>query len=275
MKNNSATSPSQAEICQIVGIDDASPFVDVRLQDGTRFHAVLAPVARPGTVLSLRVPARRAFTLEQLLARGTVTAAGARLLRDLVASRKAFLVTGGTGGGKTTLLAGLLGLVDQHERLVIVEDASELRPDHPHVVGLEGRPANVEGAGEITVRDLVRQALRMRPDRLIVGEVRGADAPRSSVSHPDRCVSVWLMASPRNRNVERRCGRSSVASSGVKVSRRTVGVDHPYVRLPVGAAVRGPVDVKGGQALGEHVITGLRERHPSPRLPFAHRPCDP
>jgi pilus assembly protein CpaF len=156
-------------------LDDATPFVDVRLRDGTRFHAVLAPVARPGTVLSLRVPARRGFTLDELQQRGTVTAAGASLLRDLVAARVAFLVTGGTGAGKTTLLATMLSTVASGERLVIVEDSSELRPDHPHVVGLEGRPVNVEGAGAITVRDLVRQALRMRPDRLVVGEVRGAE----------------------------------------------------------------------------------------------------
>jgi pilus assembly protein CpaF len=156
-------------------LDDASPYVDLRLRDGTRFHAVLSPLARPGTAMSLRVPARRAFTLDQLVTAGTVSALGAELLRDLVSSRAAFLVTGGTGGGKTTLLSTLLGLVAVDERLVVVEDASELRPDHPHVVGLEGRPANVEGAGEVTVRDLVRQALRMRPDRLIVGEVRGAE----------------------------------------------------------------------------------------------------
>jgi pilus assembly protein CpaF len=156
-------------------LDDACPFVDLRLPDGIRFHAVLAPLARPGTAMSLRVPAHREFTLEQLQAAGTVTELGAGLLRDLVASRAAFLVTGGTGGGKTTLLSALLGLVSADERLVIIEDASELRPDHPHVVGLEGRPANVEGAGAVSVRDLVRQALRMRPDRLIVGEVRGAE----------------------------------------------------------------------------------------------------
>lgn len=156
-------------------LDDASPYVDVRLRDGTRFHAVLAPIARPGTLLSLRVPARRAYTLEALEAAETMTVGGAELLRQLVASRAAFLVTGGTGCGKTTLLAALLGLVDPTERLVIVEDASELRPDHPHVVGLEGRPINLEGAGAVVLRDLVRQALRMRPDRLIVGEVRGAE----------------------------------------------------------------------------------------------------
>lgn len=156
-------------------LDDASPYVDLRLRDGTRFHAVLSPLARPGTAISLRVPARRTFTLADLLEAGTVTTLGADLLRDLVGSRAPFLVTGGTGGGKTTLLATLLSLVDDRERLVLVEDASELRPDHPHVVGLEGRPANIEGAGAVTVRDLVRQALRMRPDRLVVGEVRGAE----------------------------------------------------------------------------------------------------
>lgn len=156
-------------------LDDASPFVDVRLRDGTRFHAVLAPIARPGTALSLRVPARRSFTLAELEAAGALSGYGSTALREVINARAAFLVTGGTGCGKTTLLAAMLALVQPDERMVIVEDASELRPDHPHVVGLEGRPINVEGAGAVTVRDLVRQALRMRPDRLIVGEVRGAE----------------------------------------------------------------------------------------------------
>lgn len=156
-------------------LDDATPHVDVRLRDGTRFHAVLAPLARPGTVLSLRVPHRRVLSLDDLLASGTVTEQGARLLHTVMNRRLAFLVSGGTGTGKTTLLNSLLSLVPAHERLVLVEDASELRPEHPHVVGLEARPPNVEGAGEITLRTLVRQALRMRPDRLVVGEVRGAE----------------------------------------------------------------------------------------------------
>ena len=156
-------------------LDDATPYVDVRLADGTRFHAVLAPVARPGTVISLRVPRRSGFSLDELVASGTVTDEVAALLRRIVDARLAFLVSGGTGSGKTTLLAALLGLVGRTERLVLVEDSSELRPDHPHVVGLEARPANIEGAGEITLRTLVRQALRMRPDRLVVGEVRGGE----------------------------------------------------------------------------------------------------
>jgi pilus assembly protein CpaF len=156
-------------------LDDAAPYVDVRLRDGTRLHAVLAPVARPGTLLSLRVPSRVSFSLDDLVAAGTLTPGGVRLLRTLVASRVAFLVSGGTGTGKTTLLSTLLGQVARRERLVLVEDSAELRPDHPHVVTLEARPANLEGAGEITLRDLVRQALRMRPDRLVVGECRGAE----------------------------------------------------------------------------------------------------
>jgi pilus assembly protein CpaF len=156
-------------------LDDAAPFVDVRLRDATRFHAVLAPVARPGTCLSLRVPARRVMTLDDLVAAGTTSERGARLLLDLVRSKAAFLVSGGTGSGKTTLLAALLSYVDEHERIVVVEDSAELQPSHGHVVSLEARQPNVEGVGEITVRDLVRQALRMRPDRLVVGEVRGAE----------------------------------------------------------------------------------------------------
>ena len=155
-------------------LDDATPFVDARLADGTRCHAVLAPVARPGTTVSLRVPSRRPLSLADLVGAGTLTEDGARLLTSVVRRRLAFLVTGGTGVGKTTLLASLLSVVDPVERLVLVEDMSELRPDHPHVVGLEARPPNVEGAGEITLRTLVRQALRMRPDRLVVGEVRDA-----------------------------------------------------------------------------------------------------
>ncbi len=156
-------------------LDDATPFVDLRLPDGTRFHAVLAPLSRPGTSVSLRVPRGRVFSLDELVTSGSLDGRGARLLRRVVASRLSFLVSGGTGSGKTTLLSALLSLVDRRDRLVLVEDASELRPDHPHVVGLEARPANVEGAGEIPLRTLVRQALRMRPDRLVVGEVRGAE----------------------------------------------------------------------------------------------------
>jgi pilus assembly protein CpaF len=156
-------------------LDDACPFVDVRLADGTRFHAVLAPLAKPGTCLSLRVPPRRAFPLDDLVGRGTMSRRAADLLVELVAAEVGFLVSGGTGSGKTTLLASMLSRVRPDQRIVIVEDSHELRPDHPHVVSVEARQSNVEGVGEIGVRALVRQALRMRPDRLVVGEVRGPE----------------------------------------------------------------------------------------------------
>ena len=156
-------------------LDDAQPWCDARLPGGARLHAVLAPVAVGGTLLSLRVPRRSVFTLAELEECGTVPPDGVALLRSLVASRTAFVVTGGTGTGKTTLLSALLSLVDPDHRVLLVEDAGELAPDHPHVVRLEARPANVEGAGEVSLRDLVRLSLRMRPDRVVVGEVRGAE----------------------------------------------------------------------------------------------------
>ncbi|MEU1118751.1 MULTISPECIES: TadA family conjugal transfer-associated ATPase [unclassified Streptomyces] len=156
-------------------LDDARPWVDARLPDGTRLHAVLPPVAVGSTCLSLRVVRPRAFTLAELVAAGTVPPGGDRFLRALLDARLSFLISGGTGSGKTTLLSALLGLVGPKERIVLAEDSAELRPGHPHVVRLESRPANQEGAGLVGLDDLVRQALRMRPDRLVVGEVRGAE----------------------------------------------------------------------------------------------------
>ena len=156
-------------------LDDAQPWVDARLANGARLHAVLPPVSPRGTCLSLRIPRSTTFTLGELVASGTVPLDGAELLERLVRSRTAFVISGGTGTGKTTLLSALLSLVDRRDRILLVEDAGELAPDHPHVVRLEARPANVEGAGAVSLQDLVRQALRMRPDRLVVGEVRGAE----------------------------------------------------------------------------------------------------
>ncbi|MGW0735380.1 TadA family conjugal transfer-associated ATPase [Streptomyces sp. NPDC002851] len=156
-------------------LDDARPWVDARLPDGTRLHAVLPPVAVGSTCLSLRVVRPRAFSLAELRAAGTVPPGGERVLRALIDTRQSFLISGGTGSGKTTLLAALLGLAGPGERIILAEDSAELRPDHPHVVRLECRPANQEGAGLVTLQDLVRQALRMRPDRLVVGEVRGPE----------------------------------------------------------------------------------------------------
>lgn len=161
-------------------LDEAQPWVDAWLPgaeagEAVRLHAVLPPIAAGGTCLSLRVLRPASHDVAALRQLGAFDEELAEVLREIVRHRLAFLVTGGTGAGKTTLLAALLGEVPRDERIVCVEEAGELRPEHPHVVRLLTRPPNVEGAGEIRVRDLVRQALRMRPDRLIVGEVRGAE----------------------------------------------------------------------------------------------------
>jgi pilus assembly protein CpaF len=162
-------------------LDDAQPWVDGQLaglgsgEVSVRLHAVLPPVATGGTCLSLRVLRPATQDLAALIAAGAIAPEAAQLLTGVIDARLAFLISGGTGAGKTTLLAAALGAVPDSERIVCVEDAPELAPHHPHLVRLVARGANVEGAGEVTVRQLVRQALRMRPDRIVVGEVRGAE----------------------------------------------------------------------------------------------------
>ncbi|NUR32053.1 MAG: TadA family conjugal transfer-associated ATPase [Catenulispora sp.] len=156
-------------------LDDAAPYVDGVLPDGARLHAVLPPVAVRGTLISLRVPPRRAFTLERLTASGMASEQGARLLRAIASARLSYLVTGGTGSGKTTLLGTLLGLVPPSERIVVAEECAEVVVDHPHVARMQCRLANQENRGAVNLRTLVRQALRMRPDRVVVGEVRGPE----------------------------------------------------------------------------------------------------
>jgi pilus assembly protein CpaF len=155
-------------------LDDALPYADALLPDGTRVHAVLPPLAEH-TTISLRVLARRPHDLDALAGLGAMSPMIADLLRSVVAARLAFVISGGTGTGKTTLLGALLATVPPDERVLLIEDAPELAVVHPHVVRLVARGVNVEGAGAVGVRELVRQALRMRPDRLVVGEFRGAE----------------------------------------------------------------------------------------------------
>lgn len=156
-------------------LDDSCPCVDVRLPGGYRVHAVLPPVSTAGTLLSIRVRREQAMTLDELEQAGTVLPDQRAVLEALVEQRRSFLVSGSTGSGKTTLLSTLLGRVPGTDRIVLVEDAAELAPDHGHAVCLEARHGNVEGAGGIDLGRLVREALRMRPDWLVVGECRGAE----------------------------------------------------------------------------------------------------
>ncbi|WP_250448423.1 CpaF family protein, partial [Actinotalea sp. C106] len=174
--------------------DDAVPVADARLPDGTRLHAVLPPVAADGALISLRVLRPRSFSLDTLVASGSVAPAVAPVLERLVAARANLLVSGATGTGKTTLLGSLLSLVPRHERIVCIEEAGELAPDHPHVVRLVARRANVEGVGAVDLTDLVRHALRMRPDRIVLGECRGAEVREVlsglNTGHDGGCATI-------------------------------------------------------------------------------------
>ncbi|WP_307869327.1 TadA family conjugal transfer-associated ATPase [Arthrobacter pascens] len=156
-------------------LDDGSPCVDVRLDGGYRVHAVLPPISTAGTLLSVRIRREQVFAMDELRAGGMFGPLVQSVLERMVDHRLSFLISGATGSGKTTLLSTLLGLCHPGERLVLIEDASELNPVHPHVVALESRHGNLEGGGTVDLGELVRQALRMRPDRLVVGECRGAE----------------------------------------------------------------------------------------------------
>lgn len=156
-------------------IDEAAPCVDARLHDGIRVHAVLPPISQAGTLLSVRIPNLRPFTLVDLDAAGFFESIALSEVEALVARRANLLITGAGGSGKTTLLGALLGEAAMTERIVAIEDVAELRVGHPHFVSLEARQPNLEGAGGLALPQLVREALRMRPDRLVLGECRGAE----------------------------------------------------------------------------------------------------
>jgi pilus assembly protein CpaF len=157
-------------------VDEASPLCDARLPDGSRVNVVIPPLSLSGPCLTIRKFRRQGFSLDDLVAGGTLPAPLADMLASCVRARASVLVSGGTGSGKTTTLGALSAAIPDGERIVTIEDAAELRLRQRHVVRLESRPANLEGRGEVTIRALVRNALRMRPDRIVVGEVRGAEA---------------------------------------------------------------------------------------------------
>ncbi|PTM54776.1 CpaF family protein [Desmospora activa] len=157
-------------------IDVSSPMVDARLPDGSRVNAVIPPVSLKGTLISIRKFRKEPIALDDLVSFGSLTPEMAQFLNSLVQAKLNLIISGGTGSGKTTLLNALACFIPENERIVTIEDMAELRIPHGHVAGMEARPANVEGKGEVTIRQLVRNALRMRPDRIIVGEVRGSEA---------------------------------------------------------------------------------------------------
>lgn len=156
-------------------IDETTPFVDVRLANGIRVHAVLPPISTGGPLLSIRIPLKKSLPLHELVVAGSVTPTQNSILLESVAARKNLLITGSAGSGKTTLLSALLSHAAPGERIVIIEDVAELQIAHPHVVGLQARQPNLEGVGGVDLSSLVREALRMRPDRLVLGECRGSE----------------------------------------------------------------------------------------------------
>ncbi|WP_062071207.1 TadA family conjugal transfer-associated ATPase [Demequina sediminicola] len=206
-------------------LDDASPLVDARLPDGTRLHAALPPIAPECAAISLRRVRSQALTLDDLAVGGMVSGSAVALVRELVRQRCSALVTGATGSGKTTLLASLLSEVDPTERILIIEEAGELQPDHPHVVRLVERRANIEGSGAIGLPLLVREAMRMRPDRVVLGECRGPEVrevlsvfntghrggfatvhANSPADVPARLVALGALAGMSQRTVELQAG---------------------------------------------------------------------
>lgn len=234
-------------------LDDAQPFADGRLarDDGStvRVHALLAPPSASGTCLSLRVLHQASTRLDDLVARGSVDPEQADLLRGLITARRSFLVVGGTGTGKTTLLSALLAEVPDTERIVCIEDTAELAPAHPHVLNLVTRGANTDGAGSITMSQLLKQALRMRPDRIVVGEIRGGEVvdllAALNTGHDGGAGTIHA-----NSTTEVPARLEALAALG--------GLDRPALHAQLSAAVDVVLamrrDAGGGRRLGQIAV---------------------
>ena len=230
-------------------LDETSPMIDARLADGSRLNAVIPPLCLNGPTVTIRKFRRRPFTAPELVRNGTMSEPTASFLGDAVRHRANILVSGGTGSGKTTLLNVLSSFIPRNERLITIEDAAELRIEHPHVVSLESRPPSLEGKGAVSVRDLVRNSLRMRPDRIIVGEVRGAEAldmlQAMNTGHPGS-LSTAHANSPRDL----------LDRLETMVLMSEVNLDLAAVRRQVGSTVDLIVHTSRGTS-GQRVVDGV------------------
>lgn len=232
-------------------IDESSPMVDARLADGSRVNAIIPPLAVDGPILSIRKFSVDPYTSKDLLNFKTLTPGMVNFLQSAVKARVNILVTGGTGSGKTTLLNVLSGYIPDTERIITIEDSAELQLQQPHVVRLETRPPNIEGKGEVVQRDLVRNALRMRPDRIVVGEVRGAEAldmlQAMNTGH-DGSLTTIHANSPRDAltRLEHMVGMSGVPIPAL------------VVRQQIAAALNLVVDVER-MPDGRRVLTSIQE----------------
>src|SRR5271169_2355940 len=280
-------------------VDESSPMVDARLPDGSRINAIIPPLALDGPSLSIRRFGKRRYSIDDLVAKDSITQECVDFLRTIVKSRLNILVCGGTGSGKTTMLNCLSAFIPTDERIVTIEDSAELSLQQPHVVRLETRPSNVEGKGEVTQRDLVKNALRMRPDRIVLGEVRGAEVmdmlQAMSTGHdgsigtihannPRECLArLEMMMLLSGVSIPQRAMRQQIASAlnmVVHVSRLSDGT-RKVLRISEITGMEGEMIMMqdlfefkrtgigpGGEVLGAFVATGIRSTY-SQRLEAA------
>jgi pilus assembly protein CpaF len=229
-------------------LDDACPAADAHLPGGIRMHAILPPIAPEGPLISLRLARRDAFTLDDLVERQTMGPHCAQLLAGMVGERVNFLVCGATGAGKTTLLAALLGLVPATERILLIEEAAEITARHRHIVRLEARAANTEGRGEFTLADLVRQAVRMRPDRIVLGECRGAEVrdvlTALNTGHEGSCATLHANTA---RDVPARLTALGALA----------GLARASVAAQAAAALSGVIHLHRDRATGQRQVTEI------------------
>jgi len=238
-------------------LDESSPFVDARLPDGSRINAIIPPVSLTGPCLTIRKFRREPYSLEELVRIGSVTAEAAEYLRESVLLRRNLIVSGGTGSGKTTLLSALSRFIPDEERIITIEDAAEIRLQKPHEVRLEARPPNIEGNGAVTIRDLVRNSLRMRPDRIIVGECRGGEAldmlQAMNTGH-DGSITTGHANTPRDmlRRLE-----TMVLLAGVEIPVRAI---REQIASAIGIIVHTARTGNGGRAITSIVeVTGMND----------------
>ncbi|MGR3374402.1 CpaF family protein [Pseudooceanicola nanhaiensis] len=272
-------------------IDESQPWVDARLADGSRVNAIIRPCAVDGPSMSIRKFSRQPYSLDRLVQAGALTPGAAEVLRGLVEARLNVLISGGTGSGKTTMLNAMSSFIDMRQRIVTIEDAAELQLQQDHVVRLETRPPNIEGSGAITQRDLVRNALRMRPDRIIVGEVRGSECfdmlQAMNTGHDGSMTTVHAntardalgrleqMVTMLGADIPMRTIRGQIASSVdviVQLSRlsdgrrrvmsisEVTGMEGDVVTMQDIFAFRKRGKGQNGEVLGEMVYTGIRPR---------------
>ncbi|QKG71130.1 CpaF family protein [Erythrobacter mangrovi] len=272
-------------------VDESSPFVDARLADGSRVNAIVAPLALDGSLLSIRKFAKKRIGMEKLIELGSIPAAVAEVLSAIVRSRRNVLISGGTGSGKTTLLNALSSYIDGRERIVTIEDSAELQLQQEHVARLETRPPNIEGKGEVTQRDLVKNALRMRPDRIIVGEVRAGEAfdmlqamntghdgsmttvhantPRDSLARVEQMIGMsGVEISPTSAraqiasavNVVIQIGRQADGRRRLLSLSELVGMEGQTISMQ--EIFRFKMEGRGenGEVLGRHEATGIRPK---------------